>query len=442
MHRLPGTARSGVFAYSDELTHWANKVDHVEESISEDDSFLEGHANGAGPVGDLEISALGDRSAILVGGAPSPALPLRKSSGSKARRLLLVTSVALTAAMFGFLAIRPRLAKREAVRHHSANAEAEDLYLKGRYYWNKRSPDDLTKAVDYFTQAVVRDPAYPKAYVGLADSYNLLSEYTATPSAETYPKALAAAKKAVELDDTSAEAHASLAFVSFWYSWDIATADREFKRAVSLNPNYVPAHHWYATCLLALGRVKESMAEIENARELDPMSPSILADRALILFHAGQEGKAATLLKEMELAEPEFVSVHRYLADIYLQSADYQNYISETRTVAVLSRDPETLAVADAGQKALTEAGGKAMFKAMLQVQKDFYAQGKMTAYTLAITCSLLGEKQTALKYLWNAYSKHESSLVALRSDPPFRSLHHEPSYEELLKRIGTPSQT
>jgi DNA-binding winged helix-turn-helix (wHTH) protein len=141
---------------------------------------------------------------------------------------------------------------------HAANREAEEFYLQGRYYWEKRTPDSLNKAVDSFMQAIVHDPGYAPAYVGLADCYNLLREYTVMPASKAYPCVLAAAKKAVELDGRSSEAHASLAFVSFYGMWDAATADREFRQALELNPSNAIAHHWYATYFQCLRRYPES----------------------------------------------------------------------------------------------------------------------------------------------------------------------------------------
>jgi DNA-binding winged helix-turn-helix (wHTH) protein/tetratricopeptide (TPR) repeat protein len=215
-------------------------------------------------------------------------------------------------------ATAPPTSSAPGLAHGAANREAEEFYLKGRYYWEKRTPESLTKAVDSFTQAIVHDPNFAQAYVGLADCYNLLREYTVMPSSEAYPRAQAAAKKAVELDPQSSEAHASLAFVSFFGMWDVATADREFRRAIELDPNNAAAHHWYATYLMCLRRHSESLAEIERARSLDPASKSVLADKGMLLFDAGQQQEGIALLKQMEESEPDFISPHRFLGVIYL----------------------------------------------------------------------------------------------------------------------------
>jgi DNA-binding winged helix-turn-helix (wHTH) protein/Flp pilus assembly protein TadD len=157
--------------------------------------------------------------------------------------------------------------------HRAANREAEDFYLKGRFYWNKRTPESLNQALEAFNQAIAHDPDYSDAYVGLADCYNLLREFSAMPGNEAYFKAFAAAKKAVEFDQQSSEAHASLAFVTFWGMWDAADAEKEFRRAIELDPKNAKAHHWYATFLHALVRNNEALTEIDRARETRPGLP-------------------------------------------------------------------------------------------------------------------------------------------------------------------------
>lgn len=231
--------------------------------------------------------------------------------------------------------------------------EAEQLYLRGRYYWNKRTPDDLNKAVDYFTQAIVRDPSYAAAYVGLADCYNLLREYTRMPADEAYARAFAAAKKAVELDDQSSSAHASLAFVLFYGKWDVAAADAEFRRSIDLDPNNAVAHHWYATYLLTLRRMPESLAEIERAQALDPTSTSILADKGDVLFQAGRRDEGIGLLRQMEATDPAFRSPHLYLKTFYLAEADYPDFLLESREDAQLLRDNVALAVTTSSRERL-----------------------------------------------------------------------------------------
>ncbi len=322
---------------------------------------------------------------------------------------------------------------------HAANREAEEFYLKGRYYWEKRTPESLNKAVDSFTQALIHDPGYAPAYVGLADCYNLLREYTVMPASEAYPRAFAAAKKAVELDPQSSEAHASLAFVSFFGMWDSGTADREFRRALELNPSNAIAHHWYATYLQCLRRYPESLAEIERAQALAPASKSILADRGAILFDAGRQRDAVALLQQMEGNEPDFVSPHRYLKDIYLLTADYSHYLVEVRTEAVLMHDSSGLAVVEAAEKGFATGGGVGLLKTLRQQQTKLYEHGRLSPYFLAVTCSLQGDKQEALRYLKTAYDQHADGMYQIETNQGFDNLHDEPAFQQLVALVGLP---
>ena len=194
--------------------------------------------------------------------------------------------------------------------------------MKGRYYWSKRTPAALNLALEYFTQAIASDPDYAQAYVGLADCYNLLREYSVMPEEKAYPKAIAAARKAVALDSSLAEAHNSLAFDLFYGSLDAAGAEREFQRALSLDPNCQLAHHWYATYLMTVGRSREALEQIEIAQQLNSSSTSILADKGLILYYAGRTDEAIALLKQIRETDPSFLSTHRYLALIDLTDGE------------------------------------------------------------------------------------------------------------------------
>jgi DNA-binding winged helix-turn-helix (wHTH) protein/Tfp pilus assembly protein PilF len=322
---------------------------------------------------------------------------------------------------------------------HPANQQAKDLYLQGRFYWSKRTPDDLNKAVDYFTQAIVHDPGYAEAYVGLADCYNLLREYSTMPASEAYPRALAAAAKAVELDDSSSQAHASLAFVSFWWSWDAATSDREFRRAIELDRNNATAYHWYATTLQELGRFPQALAQIERAQALDPSSRAILADKAVILDRTGQRKESADLLQQMEKADPSFVSPHRYLKRIDLQNRDYRGYLAEQRAEATLMNDAAALQIADASEKGFAAGGAQGMFDAQRREQQKLFDDGKLDAYDLAEISALAGDKADALKYLKLAYDQHSQNLPGIGFDPEFNSLRGDAAFSQLQAAVKLP---
>jgi tetratricopeptide (TPR) repeat protein len=293
--------------------------------------------------------------------ASTPILPshVRENSGRLAKiswlfAVALLAGILITA-MVSWNAWRGAIgnvwAKTLPVRPKAAQSQAVKLYLQGRYYWNKRTPEDLEKSVDYFTQSIVADPGYAKAYVGLADSYSLLREFAAMPEGDAWPRSLAAARKAVELDPTLAEAHSSLGFDLFYGSLDVKDGEHEFKRAVELNPNYAEAHQWYATALMSMGRFTEATDQMELARELQPASRSILADQGLLLFYQGKREQAVEQLRQIETAEPAFRSAHLYLSYIYFVSRDWLNSLSESRKAAESSHDPVELAIVGEAEK-------------------------------------------------------------------------------------------
>ncbi|MGA2214957.1 MAG: tetratricopeptide repeat protein [Bryobacteraceae bacterium] len=328
-------------------------------------------------------------------------------------------------------------AKSLPARPQAAQSAAPALYLKGRYYWNKRTPEDLQKAVDYFTQSVVADPGYAKAYVGLADSYGLLREFAAMPDREAWSRALAAARRAVQLDDSLAEAHGSLGFDLFYGSLDLKGGEREFKRAVELNPKYAEAHQWYATALMSVGRLPQASDEMQRARELQPASRSILADQGLLLFYQGKREQAIEQLRQIEAAEPAFRSPHLYLADIYLLAKDCKNYMPEARKAAELSNDPAELAIVDEAEKGFAAAGAPGMFETLCKIQNRFAGEGRYPVFRVAQTYALMGNKREALNCLAASYQKRELYMVILPIEPAFAGLHKEPVFQHLLAQLG-----
>jgi DNA-binding winged helix-turn-helix (wHTH) protein/Tfp pilus assembly protein PilF len=370
------------------------------------------------------------------------------STGRSSRRKL-VFALPLLAIMFAVWIFRPgdrnvtASAKSGSSRaqnlHQPANREAEDFYLKGRFYWNKRTPESLNQALEAFTQAIAHDPNYSDAYVGLADCYNLLREFSAMPGNEAYFKAFAAAKKAVELDPQSSEAHASLAFVTFFGMWDSAEAEKEFRRAIELDPNSAKTHHWYATFLHALNRNDEALTEINLARKLAPDSSSVLADQGELQWAAGHHEQAMQVLKQLEVAEPDFVSPHRYLRFAYFETGDFPNYIAELKKDALLTHDAAQSAVAEAASKGFAQGGEPGLFEAELSEQRKLYEQGKLSPYFVAQTDARLGDTREALKYLTIGLQSHDEHMLNLGCDQGFASLHGDPAFEQLLAKIGLP---
>jgi tetratricopeptide (TPR) repeat protein len=424
IHRLPGGARSGVFAYTRELSEWRAQgnadesfADGPDAPLAPELIALQGFTGrNAWRIGFLLVLFVGVALGLSVHRAHR-----RVASASSTTRVQASTDDALPAAA------------------PSTNPEAEDLYLKGRYYWNRRSPDGLRTAVDYFTQSIVKDPNYAAPYIGLADCYNLLREYTLMPPEEAYPRALAAAQRAVTLDDSSGEAHTSLAFVTYYWLWNAPAAEREFKRAIALSPGYATAHHWYATFLMSLGRFPEALAQIEKAQELDPHSAAILADKGMMLWDFGQQQQALQLLKQLAEAEPGFLSPHTYLSRIYLQTGDNSGYLAESRTLALALNDQHALAVVKAGETGLARGGSRGMLEDTLRVQEQLYREGLIAAYPVATTAALLGQDRKALEHLQAAVQKRESDVLFVQIDPLVKNVRGNAGYPALLQQIGLP---
>jgi tetratricopeptide (TPR) repeat protein len=466
VHRLPGT-KGRVYAFTDELSAWLAAPKNAGAASREDSETSSENGRPEAPQPETSSSRVTE---ITAGRSPAEAVSTEgtaKEVGKEVsnasvhrqpRSLKLLTAAvlfmgALCLILVHFMATRavkttnpvaasprqPSPAATVLASTPSHDPEAEQLYLKGRYYWNKRTPEDLNKALDYFMQAVVHDPNYSQAYVGMADCYNLMREYTLMPSSEAYQRALAAAKKAVELDAQSSEAHASLAYVSFFGMWDVATGEREFRRAIDLNPNNSAAHHWYANALLAIHRFPEALVEIEHAQALDPASTAILADKGNILFQAGRRDEALSLLKQMENREPAFRSPHIYLKYLYFRLKDYPNYLSELRQDALLVHDDSAIAVATAAEKGYAANGLQGMLEAMLQEQKKLYAKHSVPPTDLAETFALLGNKNESLRVLKDAYEQHDSALLFVETYQEFDILHDEPAYRDLLARMNLP---
>jgi len=426
VHRIPGGGRGSVYAFAEELTAWLKTADHL-SPLSSSEQELPLEAN--------------------VPAVPSPAHgDSAKAPERRLRMTLFLASAFLVCAIASLVGYRWHVSSRRALASAgpaglkpSASPEAEDLYLQGLYYWNKRTPESLNQALNNFTQSTVRDPNFAPAYVGIANCYNLLREYSLMPPKEAYPLALAAAKRAIALDDSLSDAHSALAFADFYWLWDAPGAEHEFQRAIALDSNSVTAHHWYATFLMVLGRSREALAEIEKARLLDPRSSSILADKGVILFLAGQTSEAIALLKQIESSEPAFLSPHAYLAEVDLDTKDYKDYLSESRKTALLLQDRNRLKIVAAGEKGFAVSGAVGMLRAMLNVQKELYAKGDSDAYGLALTYCLLGDKQQALNLLQTSVAKHEARVISLRVEQSLQPLHDEPSFRKMIAQVGLP---
>jgi tetratricopeptide (TPR) repeat protein len=316
---------------------------------------------------------------------------------------------------------------------------ARDLYLKGRYEWNQRTPESLDRALDLFTQAIVHDPSYAQAYAGLADTYDLLREYSTMPDNDAFPRAIAAARKAVELDDSLAEAHRALAFAERYGTWDFRDAEKEFRRAIELDPNDPQVRRWYANAYAVPGRFDEALEQIDKAQELDPSSNATLADKGLMLFNAGRTQEGVALLKEVERSAPSFRSPHAYLARINIVLGDYSAFLDEEERTAQMMDDPVLKDIAASARAAYAHKGLPGLLSALYSKQKHYFEEGKYPATLFAQTCVRLGKRQEALQLLETAYARQESEVVTILSDPDLVTLREEGRYKALAAKINFP---
>ncbi len=313
--------------------------------------------------------------------------------------------------------------------------EAYQLYLKGRHFWNKRTLEGLKQGVEYFQQVIDRDPNYAPAYAGLADCYNMLVLYGALSPKEGFPKAKAAAIRALEIDDTLAEAHTSLAYALFRWDWDWQAAEREFKRAIELSPNYAVAHQWYSNLLLTLGRADEAIAAAKRAQELDPLSLITSSQLAWILYHARQYDRAIEQAqKTIELA-PNFFAARRYLGLAYEQQGRYEEAIAQFQRGVEISNGA-LLMKAHLGH-AYAVAGKKEMARQVLGELLEQAKRSYVSPYLIAVIYAGLGEQDLAFEWLERAYEERAEFIVYLRADPRLDPLRSEVRFSTLAQRMG-----
>jgi len=311
--------------------------------------------------------------------------------------------------------------------------EAYDLYLKGRFFWNKRTGQGFQQAIEYFQQAIAKDPNCARAYTGLADSYALLGGYSTTPQTESMPKARAAALKALELDPELAEAHTSLALITENFDFDWETAEKEYGRAIELNPNYATAHHWYAEYLSLQGRFTEALAESERARELDPLALIIAADQGVILFYARQYDASIAQFRAVKEMEPAFPRAHMVLAP-YIEKHQFADALAELEQWE-----------APGGKSAWTWAwrafvygrsGQNAQARQALAQVKQFYDRGQSSPDPMLWALIAVGDRDEAFAWFEKAYADHSNVLTSLKVNPGFDGLRSDPRFQNLMRRV------
>lgn len=395
VRRVPRGTRSSVFAYQDELEAWLRGTP------------AEAPGEAAAPTASTPRPLLWPAIAIVA-----------------------VMVLALAAATVLYLGARST---------HVPPAAAAELYKKGFIDWSSRTEDGFHRAIAEFDQAIAIDPQYAKAYAGLANTYNLISQYTSAPAAESYSNGKAAAERAIELDPQMAEGYAALAFNVFYGSHEFQRANELFDKALALDPNSGLTLHWAALTSLHLGEFSRPLDFIDRAQQLMPDSRSIQANKALILFYAGRTDEALSLLQDLKQAHPDYLATPSYLATIFLAIGRYADFLDAYEQAAMVSKNTLRLEIVAKAREGYTGGGNSGMLAALLDAQLAAYKSGGEPAYPAAVTAAMLGRHEVALGLLEDAVARGDSDVLSLRIETAFQSLYDEPRFRALLTKVGLP---
>jgi Tfp pilus assembly protein PilF len=321
-------------------------------------------------------------------------------------------------------------------RAQPVDDEVQRLCLRGRFFWNKRTADGLRHAIEQFRTALRRDESCAEAWSGLADVYSVLPEYSDTTEDEAYPAARHAATRALAIDPDLAQAHASLAFVLFWWDREPVRSEQEFRRALELNPGYATAHHWYGNVLLALDRVDEALRELETAHRADPLSLIIGSERAAALYHARRFAEAEDLLRRTIELDPRFPHARYWLGRTLVGRGDVAGALDEFRLAQELYGEPSELL----GERGVALVGGGRLEEARANLARlRSMERDRPVAHSLALLHAALGQKDESLRALDRAAVERASDLAFLGTDPLLDSLRGEPAFAELRQRLRRP---
>ncbi len=337
--------------------------------------------------------------------------------------------------------LRERLSgetQKQVAKGGTSDPEAYQLYLKGLYYWEKRTPETLDKAKDYFSQAIERDPAYAMAYVGLANYYVAAPDYGPIPENVAAPKAKAAAEKALAIDPSSAEAHAALGG-SLWSLFDFSAAEAEFKRALEINPNLAHAHHWYGLFLSWEARHSEALAHLRRAIELDPLNLQYQSNFGQVLANAGQTDVAVEQLKKTLEMDPNFAYAHVELRNIYRDVGKFDLSLEEWKKAATLDNDREEITIAAGAAEAYAKSGTKAAIAREIELKKELAKRRYVDPTEIAYLYALLGDKEQTFTWLDKARAEKAAGLEPVKIVHALEQWHSDPRYVALLKELGLP---
>jgi serine/threonine protein kinase/tetratricopeptide (TPR) repeat protein len=329
--------------------------------------------------------------------------------------------------------------RQQVTKQGTENPEAYELYLKGRYYSNKRTGPDLATAISYFHQAIAKDPSYALAYSGLADAYSSLPSYGGAPS-EYYPKGSAAARKALELDPTLAPPHTVLGGIEMEYDWDFTGGEAEYKKALELDPSDATAHSWYAQDIALMGgRKQEAFTEINRAHQLDPLSPVIKVNVGFVHIWARQYDEAILECKKVANEDPTFAEPHRCLAQAYWAKHMYPQVIGEWKMYGQVSGDQRESDFASAIERGFRSGGWKGALTKGIEAKQTQRKTRYASAYQIALLCADLGDKNQAFRWLNTAYQERDTYMEGLKTDFQLDSIRSDPRFSEMVHKVGLP---
>lgn len=447
IHRVPGGGRAAVYAIPAELDAWLDSnrasepgpLDYseqpTEDSFSADSDVVPDRLPRLIPPGTDILSFLVKRRLVLTAVGF-----LLVGVGAAALRLAGVRNAAF--GIFGRTKAAISISRPTSIAPVSEadKSLAHDLYLKGRFEWNKRTPESLNRALDDFTQSIVHNPNDAQTYAGLADTYLLLHEYSLMPDSEAESRAIAASTKAVELDDSLAAAHRSLAFAEIWGNWDFRAGETEFRRAIELDPRDPLTHLWFATAFNRPDWYRVTAREFERAQELDPSSAVVLANKSIWLFQTGKSQAGLDLARQVERDNPDFVAPHRYLARMNLSLRNYPEFLIESEKTADLTHDQvlkETTAAARAGFRRDGETG---LLHDLYMARKKKYAEAKLAGTAVAEIGLRIGRRDEALRLVHDDFAHHRAEFLWILTDPELMTLKSDPRYQQLINKLNYPA--
>jgi tetratricopeptide (TPR) repeat protein len=443
VRRAPGKKGSTVFAYASELDAWLKSWEN--DQMLNSALLADGTARTQG---DVSQKSSGSETPALPHPISSTQYHAKQTSFIRWRPWVLAACVLLVFAATLFWKVGNRqTAAATTFSHldalnrkpHIPPPGAEDLFLRGRYYWNLRTSDGLAKAIDSYTQAIVTDPSYAEAYAGLAESYDLLPQFGQAQLGDSLRKAELAADRAIELNPNLASAHTAKAFALYYWDWDIAASDAEFKRALALDPNSAQTHQWYAGTLECRSQGAEAIGQIDEAVRLDPTSPAIATDSALLHADFDDFKSGVKALKEIERTQPTLSSPAEFLADLDFSAGDFPSYIDDARRFASITRAPDAIAMANAVALGWARAGRTGLLEARAGALKAAFDKGTESGFLLGENLLLLGRRQEALVYFKASFDRHADQLVQLMAYEDyawFRELSNDPGYAALFAQV------